>query len=240
MFTASEKTTTALGRPRTFLNIVLDESSSMDSAAPTTRAAYNDFIAQQQAASLEAKDEVFVTLTKFSYARRVKTVYAMRPLAEVPRLSTELYRPDGDTALYDGIWHAISAMERAVGEGARVLTLVITDGDENASKEITDIEAMRRIIETREARGNWTFIFLSAGQNPFGAAAGMGFKPGNVRTYTAQTVGRALTGATSLAVVSYRYGNHLQTETFWSGEAPTHERPQWTKTGADEDVEDVV
>lgn len=237
MFKSSEQTTTALGRPRTFLNIVLDESSSMDSSSGITMQAYNDFIAQQQAASLDAKDEVFVTLTKFSYARRVKTVYAMRPLAEVPRLSREIYRPDGDTALYDGIWHAISSMEKAVGDNARVLTLVITDGEENASKEITDLGTLRQIIASREARGNWTFIFLSAGSNPYGNAAGMGFKHGNVRTY-AQHIGTAMV-RTSKAVVSYRKGDHMQTATFWSGEAPQHERPQWTQEGV-EDVKDVV
>jgi hypothetical protein len=238
MFRASEQATTALGRPRTFLTIVLDESSSMDASAVTTMQAYNDFIAQQKAASRDAKDEVFVTLTKFSYARRVKTVYAMMPLAEVPRLTSAVYRPDGDTALYDGIWHAIASMEKAVGDNARVLTLVITDGSENASKEITDIGTLKQIIASREARGNWTFIFLSAGQNPYAAASGMGFKHGNVRTY-AQHLGTAMV-RTSNAVVSYRKGDHMQTATFWSGEAPTHERPVWTKTGDDEDVKDVV
>lgn len=237
LFAASQESTTALGRPRTFVNVVLDESSSMDTTASVTRQAYNDFIEQQKAASAEAKDEVFVTLTKFSSARRVKTMYAVTPLAKVPFLKREDYSPNGDTALYDGIWHAIKSMEQSVGEQARVLTLVITDGGENASREITDIRDMKRIVESREQRGNWTFIFLSAGHNPYGTAKGMGFKPGNVRTYTGD-VSHALVKATN-AVVSYRKGDHMQTTTFWTGEPEKHERPQWTQAGTD-DVEDVV
>jgi hypothetical protein len=236
MFTAGDAGT-AIGRPRTFLNIVLDESSSMESSADETRRAYNDFIRQQQAASEEAKDEVFVTLTKFSNPRRVRTNYALVRLRLVPTLTKGDYKPDGDTALYDGIWCSISSMEQAVGEHARVLTLVITDGYENASQVVTDVETMRGIISSREERGNWTFIFLSAGSNPFGVAKDMGFRYGNVRSYSG-AMGSSLVRATS-ALRDYRTGDRMQTDTFWAGEAPKHERPAWTQTGTD-DVEDVV
>lgn len=228
---------TALGRPRTYLNVVLDESGSMDWVRMPTVQAYNDFIRQQKKASEEAKDEVFVTLTVFSGPDRVKTVYALKPLHDVADLWE--YRPDGGTALYDGIWRSIRSMEKAVGEHARVLTLVITDGEENESREITDIAQLKKIIESREARGNWTFIFLSAGKNPFAAAQGMGFKSGNVSTYHAQDVGTAM-ARTSAAVQSYRQGDHMQTGTFWQGEAQKHERPQWSQSTSDEEVEDVV
>ena len=228
---------TALGRPRTYLNIVLDESTSMEASAQITRRAFNDFIATQRAESAVSKDEVFVTLTKFSYARKVRTVFVLVPLAQVPLLTDATYKPDGDTALYDGIAHAIRSMENAVGTHARVLTLVITDGEENASREITRVEQLRQIVESREARGNWTFVFLSAGSNPYANAASMGFQPGNVRTYSTH-LGRAMVPV-GRAVQSYRRGDHMQTSTFWIGEAQKHERTAWTAAGTD-DVEDVI
>jgi hypothetical protein len=229
----------AIGRPRTFLNIVLDESSSMEDTATITRQAYNDFIRQQREASAQSNDEVFVTLTKFSYARRVQTVYAHTPLADVPALTGLNYRPDGMTALYDGIWAAIDAMEKKVGEHARVLTLVITDGDENDSEVVTSLGELRKIIESREERGNWTFVFLSAGSNPYATAQGMGFKIGNVQSYRQSDVGNALVRV-SKAVADYRKGDTMQTGTFWTGEPDKHERPDWVTTPADADVEDVV
>lgn len=227
---------TALGRPHTFLSIVIDESTSMDPTADVTRKAFNDFIAQQRAESSISKDEVFVTLTKFSWAKAVRTVFSGVPLKDVPPLTAANYAPDGDTALYDGIWKGISAIERVVGAHARVLMLVITDGEENCSREITDIAQIRQQVEEREARGNWTFIFLSAGSNPYANAASMGFQQGNVRTY-AKNLGTAMM-RTGSAVQSYRRGDKMQTGTFWAGEAPQHATPEWTQTNAD-DVEDI-
>ena len=229
---------TALGRPRTFLNIVLDESSSMDRVTDTTIRAYNDFLAQQRDASAEAKDEVFVSCYKFSdHAERV---YAQVPLADAPELDRRTYSPDGSTALYDGIYQAIRETEQAVGPHARVLTLVITDGEENCSKMVQAVDVIKQMVDEREARGNWTFVFLSAGRNPYDAGKGLGFKVGNIRPYAAgDSASQALTVA-SRNMRSYRQGDALQTETFWAGEALKHNAPEWAKGAQDEEVEDVV
>lgn len=232
--------TKALGRPRTFFTAVLDDSSSMSGARETTIKAYNDFIRQQQVASKEAKDEVFVSLTKFSDPGKVETLYVGVPLHEVPVLTERDYRTaGGSTALYDGIDKAIRDIERRVGEHARVLMLVITDGQENASVKVTDVSVIKRMVSQRQERGNWTFIFLSAGSNPYETGHAMGFRTGNIQSYgTSKDVGQSLVHV-SKSVRSYRQSDAMQTDTFFHGEAPTHERPNWTRTGT-EDVEDVV
>jgi len=193
----------------------------------------------QKRASAEAKDEVFVSLTKFAGPHEMRTLYNGIPLAEVPQLTEEQYRASGgSTALYDAVSKAITDVERRVGTHARVLMLVITDGDENASLR-TNGEQVRRMVEQRHERGNWTFVFLSAGTNPYAAGQRMGFKPGNIRSYqTSKDVGQSLVHV-GQAVRSYRHSDDLQTETFFQGAAPKHDRPNWTTAGTD-DVEDVV
>ena len=230
----------ALGRPRTFFTAVLDDSSSMGGARETTIAAYNDFIREQQRVSREAKDEVFVSLTKFSDPGKVQTLYVGTPLHEVPVLTQADYRAGGgSTALYDGIAKAIADIERKVGEHARVLMLVITDGQENASRKVTDVNVIKQMVSQRQERGNWTFIFLSAGTNPYADGHAMGFRTGNIRSYgNSADVGQSLVHV-SRSVRSYRQSDAMQTDTFFHGEAPTHERPNWTTTGTDT-VEDVV
>lgn len=231
--------TVALGRPRTFLNVVLDASSSMEGPRDATIQAFNHFIDHQRSEQATAKDEVFVTLTVFSDPDRIRTHYVNRPLQEVARLTRQTYMPSGNTALYDGLVRSIVAMEQQVGEQARVLTLVITDGEENASREVTDIETVKQVVQTREARGNWTFVFLSAGQDPYGTGVSMGFQKGNVNSYDTRDVGTAL-ARINTAMQDYRRGDAMQTGTFYAGSAPKWKRPEWTRTGADEDVEDVV
>ena len=231
--------TNALGRPRTFLSAVLDDSSSMGSVRETTITAYNDFIRQQQEASLLAKDEVFVSLTLFSDPGKVKTLYAGVPLHQVPRLTAADYRAaGGSTALYDGIAKGMTDTEQRVGEQARVLMLVITDGEENASVKVR-LDRLKQMVSQRQERGNWTFIFLSAGANPYATGHAMGFKTGNIQSYgTSAEVGQSLVHVSS-SVRSYRQSDSMQTDTFFHGEAPQHQRPNWTRTGTD-DVEDVV
>lgn len=228
-------TSHALGRPRTYLTIVLDASSSMEHVRRTTIDAYNAFIAQQQQASAESKDEVFASLLVF--ADFVRTVYSLQPLHSLRRLDSE-YRPDGMTALYDGIATAIETTERAVGENARVLALVITDGMENNSTRVRDAAVIKQMVESRQERGNWTFIFLSAGANPFQTGHGMGFKTGNINTYKG-AVGQQLVVA-SRSVRNFRQGDDMQTDTFWAGSAEKHDRTDWVRGESDADVEDVV
>jgi hypothetical protein len=217
----------AIARPRTYLNMVLDVSSSMLSVRQATILAFNTFLDQQRG---DRVDELFVTLTMF--ADRVRVCYRAVPIAQVPPLTEAQYVPDGSTALYDGVLKTLTAMERSVGLKARVLTVVQTDGYENASEEVDDNDVFRAIIRSYEERGNWTFVLLAAGVNAYAQGASMGFTPGNTRPYTATNVGQAL-ATVGRAVTRYRHGDQLQTAEFFA--APTYPRTQWVQDDASEE-----
>lgn len=60
--------------------------------------------------------------------------------------------------------------------GGRVLCVVLTDGLENSSREVSP-EALRAMIADREKRG-WTFIYLGANQDAWSEGASIGYSGG--------------------------------------------------------------
>lgn len=71
--------------------------------------------------------------------------------------------------------------------GGKVLCVVVTDGEENSSKETT-AEHLRNMTTEREADG-WTFIYLGANQDAWSEGRAMGYSG----TASGQTVGYAST-----------------------------------------------
>ena len=67
-------------------------------------------------------------------------------------------------------------------KGQGVLCVVMTDGEENSSKETTG-EQIKQIIAAREAQGDWTFVYIGA--SPDAWAHDMGLSAQNVAAYDA-------------------------------------------------------
>ena len=67
----------------------------------------------------------------------------------------------------------------------------MTDGEENSSRE-WKLNAIRELIKTKEAAGNWTFVFLGANVDAFEQGANLGvpmaqsvrYDPANYRAST--------------------------------------------------------
>jgi hypothetical protein len=222
-FLIKASVTSAIARPRTFLNIVLDKSSSMGKVREATIDAYNAFLDGQRT---DRVDELFVTLTQFSDREQIEVSYRVKPIAEVRPLTQATYIPDGMTALYDGVVRTLAAMDREVGPQARVLTVVLTDGNDNSSREVEHAGELAAIIREYERRGNWTFVLLAADLNAYKAGASMGFRPGNVQSYAAAHVGEAL-ATVARGVTAYRHGDQMQTGEFFT--ARKFRRTQWVQ-----------
>lgn len=214
-----------IARPRTYLNFILDESDSMDEVLNETVAAFNEFLSDQHRARI---DELFVTLTLFSSAGRVRAPYTCLPIANVPRLDNTTYQPSGMTALYDGIIHSLRAIDKKVGRGDRVVNVLLTDGDENDSR--ATIGQLLAVKREYEARGNWSFIYLGTGSTARQAASKMGFRTGNTETYTEGDVKGAIVRVNT-NLKTYRQADDLQTDTFFTP-AKKWSRPQWSQSGS--------
>jgi Mg-chelatase subunit ChlD len=106
--------------------VVLDESGSMESIGAQMRKALDDLIKEQK--QIKERPCNF-TLVKFN--NDVRRVVKNKSLSNVRDLTIEDYNPNGSTALYDAIGDTINwfRYERDV------LMVIITDGQENASRK---------------------------------------------------------------------------------------------------------
>jgi hypothetical protein len=141
---------------------------------------------------------------------RLDTIYASKPVAEAPYLDLE---PRGWTPLYDAIGTTvIQTRERlsrlpVAEQPERVLFVIITDGQENSSREWAR-QQVRQQIEQAQTRDHWEFLFLGANQARLTEeAAAMNIGGQSVAAYASTpTSARNMWVGTSNAIANYRSG----------------------------------
>ena len=188
----------------TDITVVLDRSGSMAAVADDTIGGFNQFLLDQK----RAPGSGVLTLVQFD--NEYEFVHTAVPLADVPPLSPATFIPRGSTALLDAINRAIGEThERIVktDESQRpgtVIFVILTDGQENSSREATLEQVFARITEQQEKRG-WQFIFLGANQDAIKSAARLGIARGSSLHYAHSGAGsRSAFLATSKSVAKLR------------------------------------
>jgi len=176
--------------------VVLDRSGSMARIASDTVGGFNSFIKQLRE---DAAPNTFVTLVQFDTVH--DTVYAQKPLADVPGLE---FLPRGGTALLDGVGIAISRVEKFARKGDNVAVTIITDGGENSSVGYSK-EAVTALIDTKREDG-WEFNFLGAGPASWSGATMLGIGHAHTINYAgdAHSHGLAFTAAATSNVAKTR------------------------------------
>jgi Mg-chelatase subunit ChlD len=139
---------------------VIDESGSMSSSRSDVIGGFNEFINDQKK---EKAGDVNVSL--YTFASTVSTVFNNKNIADVPELTMDNYRPGGSTALNDAVGKAINETGyelAAMPEEERpsvVMMVIMTDGEENNSKEFKSAE-IRDMIKHQTDKYSWKFIYL--------------------------------------------------------------------------------
>ena len=179
---------------RTHITAVIDRSGSMASLTSDTIGGFNKFISDQRSAPGEA------TITLVLFNGNYEVVYDARPVKEVEDLNPSVYRANGNTALYDALGKAIQttgASLSALPEENRpgtVIVLVITDGEENTSREFAG-EAGRQKVQTMVQHQTdtykWTFVFMGANIDARAVGTSLGVAAVNTRNYAANSMGVA-------------------------------------------------
>lgn len=147
----------------THIAVILDRTGSMEAIRDDTIGGFNAFLQQQKA------EPGFATLTlvQFDSQDPYEVIHHFKPIAEVPELTRETYVPRASTPLLDAIGRGINDLESSLsklGEAdrpARVLMVVVTDGQENASREFRK-EQIEKMIKEKTEKDGWQFVFLSA------------------------------------------------------------------------------
>lgn len=180
-------------KPTTYVLLVTDESGSMYRLAEDVRGGYNQY---RQSLIDDADARYRVTSAIFSDDYRLLCI-AAKP-KDTAELDEKNYEPGGSTALLDAIGKTIVDFEKKVpklGADDRVLLVVQTDGQENASREY-DRAGITKMIKDREAGGQWACIFMGAGPDTWQQAGGMGFSTSLSYANTAAGTASAYSGLT--------------------------------------------
>jgi uncharacterized protein YegL len=197
---------------RTKIVVVLDTSGSMWKCKEQTQKGVNNYIQEQK----NVPGRCDFTLIEFSNGTNL--VYDNVPIADV---STEyVLTPHGGTAMLDAIGYGINRAGKELSDlqeqdrPATVLFVILTDGEENSSKEFT-YEQVKNMIETQKNVYNWQFTFLGANQDAIlaGSRLGVGleqsadYSQGNeVRAFQAVSRGTSRVRGASAQGVSLQYG----------------------------------
>lgn len=178
----------------THITIVLDRSGSMSRIAGDMMGGLTKFLDDQR----KAPGKCFVSLVQFDDT--VEKVFTNVPIANVGRI---LLSPRGSTALYDGI---IAGMEVAKSITAdKQVFVVITDGEENASREhrLHHVVAAMEEAKTKD----WAAMFLGANFDALKAAKNLGFHASSAVVFSADTMSvNATTDVLSSVTRGYRSG----------------------------------
>jgi uncharacterized protein YegL len=179
---------------------LIDESGSMLPKAEDVRGGFNSYLEKLKG------DGNNYSLSIIKFESKVHPLVIGMALDEVPQLTKENYQPLNHTALYDAIGYIFAqaskfpdvSPEHPYGTDP-VLVIIMTDGQENASKEYVKKDITTGIKE-REDKGAWTFVYLGADQDAWSVAGDLGMYAGNTMSFASgemQSTFDQLAGATT-------------------------------------------
>lgn len=152
--------------------IVLDESGSMSLGKDDTIGGFNEFLKTQK----KMKGTANFTLVKFSdYYKLINDGTAIE---DVSPLNEQNYTPSNSTALLDAVGRTINSVEKRLSNTPKkkrpekVIFVILTDGQENDSKEFTRSQIFDLVKKQRNER-DWEFLFLGADIDAWGAEIGI-------------------------------------------------------------------
>lgn len=166
----------------TELCVLVDRSGSMSVCQEQAQAGLNKFIEEQKSLSGEANLTLVLFDTEYEFLYKGTPIKDVLQVALVPR---------GGTALLDAIGRAInetgerlSKMDEKDRPGL-VVFVILTDGEENSSKEFT-AEKIKEMIEHQKNVYKWVFTYLGANQDAFKVAAKYGIGAASSANFNTQ------------------------------------------------------
>ena len=197
------------------ISVLIDRSGSMKQIRDAVEIGFDQFIAEQQ----QGDTPTDITVIQFDDQNPHDIILNNSPLAVTPSLKGKI-KPRGLTPLYDAIAQLLDNAEADDRPGHKQLVVIVTDGQENASRHNTQTSIFKRI--KRLERQGWTFVYLGANQDSYTTGRNINIANGNVSNFehTEYGVNRAYTGL-SRATRQWREKDHVTRQNdrqdFWGG-----------------------
>lgn len=170
-------------RGMTEIIFILDRSGSMSGLEADTIGGFNSMIGKQK----KEEGEAYITTVLFD--DRIETLHDRKKLSELPPITERDYFVRGATALLDAVGETIHHVEtihkyaREEDVPEKTMVVITTDGMENSSSRYS-CEEVRRMVETKQEKSGWEFIFLGANLDAAATAGCMGIKRDHAANYT--------------------------------------------------------
>jgi uncharacterized protein YegL len=188
----------------TELVFILDKSGSMSGLEADTIGGFNSMLSKQQATN----GDCLVTTVLFD--NNYELLHDRIDLKAVSPMTDKEYQVGGCTALIDAIGRTIHKIGNAQKNTAndyraeKVMFVIITDGEENSSREYTT-EKVKAQIERQKNKYGWEFIFLGANIDAVETAERFGISADRAVEYRSDSIGTKLNYTVlSEAVSMYR------------------------------------
>lgn len=188
----------------TELIFILDKSGSMGGLERDTIGGYNSMLEKQK----EVEGECYITTVLFD--NNYELLHDRINIKAVSPITEKEYCVGGSTALIDAIGRTINKIGNAQKhtsddyKAENVMFVIITDGEENSSREYTS-QQIKKMIEHQKSKYGWEFVFLGANIDAVETAKSFGIAPDRAQNYHADSKGVELNfRVVSDAMTSYR------------------------------------
>ncbi|SDF11164.1 vWA domain-containing protein [Sporomusa acidovorans] len=190
----------------TELVFIIDRSGSMGGLESDTIGGFNAMLKEQQAVEGDA------VVTTVLFDDKYELLHDRIDIRAVASLTDKDYTVRETTALLDALGrtiHKIRAVQKHTANNYRaekVLFVIITDGQENASREYS-AERIKRRIERQKERYGWEFVFFGANMDAVMEAGKLGIAADHAQNYCADAIGTSVAyAAMSAFSTAYRGG----------------------------------
>ena len=174
----------------TELVFILDKSGSMAGLERDTIGGFNSMLDKQKQEAGECR------ITTVLFDNRYELLHDRIDIRAVGPMTEKEYRVGGNTALLDAIGrtiHKLAGVQKNTAEEYRagnVMLVIITDGEENSSREYS-AGKVRAMIEEEKKYG-WEFMFLGANIDAVETAGRFGIDPDRAVDYMPDSAGTEL------------------------------------------------
>ncbi|MEZ7866029.1 MAG: VWA domain-containing protein [Paludibacteraceae bacterium] len=142
--------------------ILLDESGSMTSIKNTIIQGFNELVQTVKGIALQyPEQEHLISFFTFN-GMGIKTLHFCEPVEKLSEIDERKYQPDAMTPLYDAMGFSFVKLRKELESitDFNVLVTILTDGEENSSREYSG-EAIKRLVEELSQQ-RWTFTYIGA------------------------------------------------------------------------------
>ncbi len=176
---------------KTELVFILDKSGSMHGLEQDTIGGFNSMLQKQK----ELDGECRITTVLFD--NRYELLHDRIDIRAVSPMTEKEYQVGGTTALLDAIGRTVQKLVSVQKNTAkeyradRVLFVIITDGQENASQEYSS-NKVKGLIQLEKEKYGWEFVFLGANIDAAETAGRLGISRDRAVDYVPDGAGTAL------------------------------------------------